>query len=227
MPTIDQIASDVRVNLNNPTTTEVSDATIYAAINAAINVLEMENPWFQVEETSFALTVGQPNITSSLPTDFISELPYGGITLEYSDQRIPLTKIDLGQYDEWDDKSNGTPRWYTVKDNTIHLLPYPDTADTLYVRYYKSYSDLSSSESNDFTNDGVFARVVKFITSADLWYDLKKDAKKYAVYMTRAGINPDTGAHLSGGLMSRLKRITNQKRGGNRITPSGVLPVAC
>ena len=226
MATIDAMTTEIRRYLGNQDATAITDAVIFAAINSAIDMLELENPWFAVAETNFVLDSEEPDITTNAgwPTDFLSELPEGGLSLDFSDTFEPLTKIGVREYNLRDDQSTGTPHWYTVKDDSIHVLPYPDTSVyTLYLTYYKTQSDLATGQSNDYTANGVFYRCVKYMATADLQYDERNDKEKYAIYMARAGFDPESGRFLPGGLASKLNRLTNQKRSGGRIVPNGVL----
>lgn len=214
MTTVDSIVTDVRRMVRNKDASALSDATILSTINGVIDMLEMEKFYFQVAETTLTLTVNQPDISinGSWPTNFSSELLKGGLSVLVSGTFRPLTKIGVREYDLRDNQNTGIPHSYTVKDDAIHLLPYPDSAYTLYLRYYKTYTDLTAGNSNDFTDRA--RRLVTFMTAAEIWLDEYQSRENFDKYVERAEEE-----------RKRQRRLTNSRRGNVSPTYFGVLPM--
>lgn len=190
--------------------TSIPDSTIIEAINEAIDDMEGQGFWFQRQQATTTLVIGQ-SLVPGLPSDFNFEDESAGLSVFYSNQYMPLQKVSQMEFDLRNDQSNGIPRYFVATAGSLYVYPYPDYAYPVYVRYSKGYNDLSAGGSNDFTSNA--KRAVRFLATADLFMDELKDMEKYAIFKSRYEDQ-----------IRILSRATRKKRAATKIDPWGVLP---
>ena len=85
----------------------------------------------------------------SIPTDFLEML---NIELTSTSPPKRLVYITSDRSDDYREKQNnqtGTPGYYTIEGNSIHLLPTPSTEATVQLNYYQDIPALSGLADSD------------------------------------------------------------------------------
>lgn len=125
------------------------------AVNDAIDFYKNYEFWFTQGLASVTLTASDPDLTSAsgFPTDYNYIHPSGGIAIVDSQNRYTLKRISIEEYNAINTQATGRPYAYSEFDEVINVYFYPQQAYVAEFRYVKKYTELSGSESNDFTNN--------------------------------------------------------------------------
>lgn len=181
MATLAQLRTRISRKMKDPDNTGISASAVDDEINRAIRYYSNYRFWFNEEEATITLTASTQAVPS-VPSTLVSELQVNGLLLIDNQVKINLEKLPPNQFFESDDDQTGRPYYYTYKDGSFLLLPTPDQAYTLKLRYLESYADLSSdSDTNDFTDnaeDLIMLHALKNIYAEDK--DDTNSALKYA-----------------------------------------------
>lgn len=181
--TLAQIRSEVQERLQDPNGTSISAASVDGVINDSINYYKNRHYWFNEASTNITLTASDP-VVPSIPSDFLVELPVGGLTLSYAAARYPLQKITSQLYDNMNYQGNGLPRFYVYRNSNFELYFYPDRDYTLVLRYLKDYTALSADgDNNDFTNNA--GLMIRYDALSRLYAEYKQDEKMEAYYTAK------------------------------------------
>jgi len=180
MATLSQLRNRIARKIKDPSFTGLSATAVDEEINRAVRYYQNFRFWFNEDEATITLTAGTQDVPS-VPADLVNELQVNGLLLIDDQVKIDLGKLPADKFFESDDDQKGRPEYYLYKDGSFLLLPTPDKAYTLKLRYVKSYEDLTADgDSNDFTTyaeDLIMVRALKNIYAED-----KDDAQYALVY---------------------------------------------
>jgi len=136
--TLGTIMSSATAALGNRTDVTASTASLYA------NQAQLE-VWSQLpfdEQEAIAIsstTVNENKIT--LPSDFLEPLTVSNLS---ATDPVLLDSINLDQREMYSTAS-GTPECYVLYANWLELVPTPDSAYSIQVRYRKQLSDMTET----------------------------------------------------------------------------------
>jgi hypothetical protein len=184
MATFGELQTRVSGRLLDPNHTAVPAPDVAASINTAIDYWKQRRFWFNESEYVSVLSVNNP-VVNDWPSDFLYEIREGGFTIDYSNMRWPLTKINSRQYDVMNTQGLGLPRYITARDGQHEVYLYPDQPYDLVIRYVKDYPDLVGiNDENDFT---VFAdQLIMYEALARMSAEFRQDDKMEAYYKLAA-----------------------------------------
>lgn len=178
MATLAQLRTRISRKIKDPDNTGLSASSVDEEINRAIRFYRNRRFWFNSEEASITL-VADTQAVPGVPSTLVSELQVNGLLLIDSQVKIDLQKLPNDEFFERDNDQTGRPYFYTYKDGSFLLLPTPDQAYTLKLRYLEEYADLvDDSDTNDFTDnaeDLIMLHALKNIYAED------KDDPQYAM----------------------------------------------
>lgn len=170
MATLQQIRENVSRKLQDPDNTSRSAATVDLEINRSVRYYQNYRYWFNEELITISLVAGQKTVPN-IPTDLLSELYVNGLMLIDSQVKINLLKLAPNDFAQRDQDQTGRPYYYTYKDDTYLLLPVPQIAYDLELRYLKAPTLLvNDSDTNIFTvnaEDLIMLHTLKNIYSED------------------------------------------------------------
>ena len=122
------------------------------------------------------------------PADFlVPSIKDGGFVIEYSNQRWPIRKISMEQYDTmFMNNGFGIPVFYAKMANEQYqCYPIPDRNYEVIRHYLKRYDPLvNENDTNDFTDHA--ARLVELWSTADLIMELRQDRDMESYFRSRA-----------------------------------------
>ena len=125
---------------STPQGTSVNTAFVGAMVNEGYHKVERAALWkFSEAEATLTTTVGSRSVTGQ-PTDLGIIL---GLFNDY--EEIPLEYLDKRQ-GFFDPDAEGIITNYTYWADTIEVWPTPTRADSLTLRYYKTWPDLSGTD---------------------------------------------------------------------------------
>ena len=181
MSTFSQLKTEIANKLGEGT---LSSTFIGDEINSVIRYYGRSRFWFNEDATSITLTANDP-VVPSLPSDFLYEIPDGGLVISYSSNRYVLTKKGNAEYDIENCQGIGLPYMYRNRDSQLELYYYPDQAYTLLLYYVKKYSDLSADgDTNGFTDNA--DQLIVYATLSRLYETYRKDSEKGLYYRSIA-----------------------------------------
>lgn len=181
MATFGQLKTSVLQRLQDPSGQSVSSTIVATVLNDSLAYFKRNRYWFNESVDTITLTVDDP-VIPSLPSDFLYELPVGGLVIDYSEMRYPLRKITSAQYDDMNVEGQGLPFVYTYRAQQFEVYYYPDQAYSLALRYIKDYSALANDgDTNDFT---VYAdRMLLYDALARICTEFMRDPTQTAYYI--------------------------------------------
>ena len=155
-------------------------------LNSVIRYFSRNRFWFNEESTSITLTIGDP-VIPNIPSDFLYEIPDGGLIIDYSDQRYRLEKVGNAEYASRNSGDTGIPEIYRNRDSQLEVYFYPDQAYTLLLFYVKGYTDLSADgDTNGFTDNA--ERLIVNQTLAELFEHYNRDMEKGGYFRSIANL---------------------------------------
>lgn len=164
----------------------ISLAAVTDVINQVLKYYKFQRFWFNEEMQPLTLTQGSsiipPNI---IPTDFLCEIPDGGLTIFYGNIYYPLEKRPSIVFDSENISGIGLPYIYTYRAGQYEVYFVPNINYTLNLRYLKDYVDLvNTTDTNDFLN---YADMMIYYSALSRIYgEFKQDSKMEAYYTSRA-----------------------------------------
>lgn len=142
--------SDLRSRIADDLNRSDLNTQIDKAINRAITHYRKRKFWFNETTGTFLTVAGQQSYTTSvIPSDILHIH-----RLEYSDGNTSYEVIRASiDYIRNLTSTSGAslPTWYAWYGGKIYFALIPSAVGTVTIYYDKSYSDLTSSDSNDFT----------------------------------------------------------------------------
>ncbi len=184
MVTLSALRTRIASKLSNDSLVSPTATQIDTAINGTIDYYENDYFWFQQGTSELSTVAGTPTLTG-LPSDFYYQRHPNSFVLEKDNRFFELIYITPQQYDRMaDTNSSSTPRFYTYRDDVFEIYPFPDAVYTVNLYYYKSYVDLTSNDSNDFTINAV--RLIEDKTLGDLFLDYRGDPESAKSYFSKA-----------------------------------------
>jgi hypothetical protein len=162
----------------------VSLANVTDAINQSLRYYKYRRFWFNDAEQDITLTQGNP-VVPNIPSNFLQELPEGGLTIAYSTVFYPLEKRTSEVFDNENVQGLGLPYCYVYRAQQFEVYFYPNIAYTLKLRYLKDYSDLAaSSDTNDFLT---YADMMIYYNALSRIYaEFREDSEMETYYTARA-----------------------------------------
>lgn len=196
----------VTSRLKDPSFTSVTRAEIIAVINKAIEFYTEETFFFNDFTETVTLTQNDPAlpalVTNPNPTLIFEK---GGIVINYAQNRWPLTKVAVNEYDVMNVEGRGIPYAWTYRAGGWLLYYYPDAAYEAIIRGLKSYNPLvNDSDTNDFLNEG--ENMILYDVLSRLYAEFRQDDKMEPYYSARAESEK-----------VRLKRKTHRLRRTGRL----------
>lgn len=151
MATLAQIRERVSRKTKDRDNTALSAPEVDFEINRAVEFYSNQRFWFNEDLADITLTAGN-QVIPSIPSDLSSELQVNAITLIDDQVKVNLIKLLPSEFVERDDDQTGRPYFYTYRDGQYLLLPTPNEAYPIKLRYLKTYADLvADGDTNDFT----------------------------------------------------------------------------
>jgi hypothetical protein len=133
-----KLMSTVTQSLGNRTDVSVSDASLW--INQAEEEVWNQLPFDESEAIAISsTTVNEDKIT--LPSDFQETLSVSNLSA--SNAPMLLDAINVDQRDRYS-TSSGEPEFYMLYDSWLELIPTPDSAYSIQLRYRKQRSDMTA-----------------------------------------------------------------------------------
>ena len=133
----------------------------------------------------------------------------GGMTLNYSNMRWPLTHVSSEDYDNMNVEGNGQPYVWTYRNGGYEVYWYPDQDYDVIVRGVKTYPRLNANaDTNDFTNKA--SDLILYEALARLYAEFRQDPKMENYYNARADNE-----------YKSLKRQNRRRVGTGRIAVQG------
>lgn len=180
MATLQQIRESVRRKLIDSESTAFSDSVLNEEINRSIKYYSRSRFYFNETLSTITLTAGA-QVVPSIPSDLQSELQVNGLMLIDNQVKIDLEKLLPDVFFENDYEQTGRPIYYTYRNDQFLLLPIPQEAYSLILRYLKTYSDLSAdSDTNDFTDNA--SDLIMLHTLKNMYNEDKQDLENGARY---------------------------------------------
>lgn len=164
----------------------ISLAAVTDVINQVLKYYKFQRFWFNEEMQPLVLTQGVGIIPSAnMPTDFLCEIPDGGLTIFFGNRYWKLDKRSSEVFDSENVSANGLPYIYTYRAGQYEVYYLPNNNYTLNLRYLKDYVDLSSgTDTNDFLN---YADMMIYYNALSRIYgEFKQDSKMETYYTSRA-----------------------------------------
>lgn len=154
MPTFGALKTTVSRKLLDPSHTAVSASDVGDAINDAINYWKYHRLWFNEAFEQVTLTVGEGDITSLIPSDFLYEFPENGFVIPYDQITYALVKKSPQIFDAISVTAGyGLPYIYTWRAGSYNIYFNPQLAYLLNIYYVRDYVPLvADGDDNDFTN---------------------------------------------------------------------------
>jgi hypothetical protein len=121
-----------------------------------------------------------------------------GFVIEYSNQRWPIRKISMEQYDTmFMNNGFGIPVFYAKMANEQYqCYPIPDRNYEVIRHYLKRYDPLvNDGDTNDFTDYA--ARLVELWSTADLIMELRQDRDMESYFRSRATLEQNNLLNLT------------------------------
>ena len=146
---------------------DVSDANLTLFLNQGIRRLStmFRWPWL---EASYDVDVVAATASYALPSDFRRLF-----VVKDADARITLTRLTLEEaLERWggDPPSGSQAHWYYVWNESIYLLPVPDTTESAaYTLYYQKAPTLLSAGSDTPQFLSEFHLILAYYASARVW----------------------------------------------------------
>lgn len=180
MSTLSQIRVRIARKLKDESYTDLSAATIDAEINRSIRHYKNKQFWFNDEIASITLTANTQAVPS-IPSDLLYPTQVNALLVIDGQSKFNLEKLLPDEFKERDEDQVGLPEYWTYVDGSYLLLPTPDSAYTIKLRYIKTYSDLSGdSAENDFTNN--LEDLIMLHTLKNIFAEDKQDQTYAAMY---------------------------------------------
>lgn len=188
MPTLSQMSSTISKKLVDDSNVAVTSAQIKTAINEAITYWKRRALWFNEFEETITLTAENPAFSLSTNTPLYI-FPKGGVAIDYSDQRYPLTKVSTSYYDRINAEFTGLPFLWTYRNDGFEVYYYPDQAYSVIVRGIKDYTAFATNGDDDAeTNDWLTEAelVIQYWALSRLHGEFRQDEKMESYYTARA-----------------------------------------
>jgi hypothetical protein len=197
MATLGSIKTKVAQRLLDPNFVAVSEQSVVNSINDTIEYFSDARFFFNEVMDSAFLTQQDPSFP--YPADFlVPSIKDGGFVIEYSNQRWPIRKISMEQYDTmFMNNGFGIPVFYAKMANEQYqCYPIPDRNYEVIRHYLKRYDPLvNDSDTNDFTDNA--ARLIELWTTADLIMELRQDRDMEAYFRSRANLEQQNLLNLT------------------------------
>lgn len=175
MATLGDIKTKVAQRLLDPNYVAISQQSVVDSINDAIEYWS-DNRFFFNEVMDSAFLVAQ-DPSFPYPADFlVPSIKDGGFVIYYSNQRFPIMKCSMEQYDTmFMGNGYGLPVWYAkMADDEYQCYPIPDRNYEVVRHYLKRYDPLvNDGDTNDFTEYA--PRLITLWAAADLSMELRQD----------------------------------------------------
>jgi hypothetical protein len=175
MATWDDLISRIADDLNRTDLT----TQIGVAVNRAITHYQSERTWFNETSDTFTTTSGQESYTSAdgLATDIVL-IDTVQITDSASNQfvLIPRTWDYIRSLQTKPATYTGLPGEWCWYQERLYLYPTPNATLTGTVWYIKSYADLATGESNDWTTE---REALDLIEARATWWIASRVLKDY------------------------------------------------
>lgn len=186
MATLGQITKKISERLLDPENVAVSVQSVVDSVNDSVNYWKFKRFWFNEVSDSDTMVKGDDNFP--YPADFlVPALQDSGFVIEYSNQRYPIAKLLLPQYEAmYLNNGYGIPRYYArMANDEYKAYPLPDRDYVVRRHYLKDYEPLiGEADENDFT---FYAdRLITCWALADLNGELRQDDAMEAYYRSRA-----------------------------------------
>ena len=185
MATFGEINTAVSKRLLDPDNVSITSSDVADSINSSIKYWKFRRFWFNEVNDSVTLTIEDG--TLPITGDFlVSTMKDDGFNIEYSEQRYPLRKLSIQEYDSrWLGNGFGLPKGYARIGTTYQVYPLPDRAYTVNRHYLKEYADLVNDEdTNEFTTYA--DRLITLCTLANMSAEFKQDTAMDTYYRAAA-----------------------------------------
>lgn len=151
MTTLTQLASNVATYVNRTDFTTQIELAINRAIQHYARTVRF---WFNETTGTFSTVANQLAYGSSdgVPTNIL-KVDDVTITINSSDTEILDPRTLDWVLDRNVSNIAGVPSDYAYFQNKFYLYPKPDAVYTITLYYLKSYTDLTSAQNNDFTDN--------------------------------------------------------------------------
>lgn len=151
MGTYIDFLAQVRRELQEPVAGVWADASILVWANEAIrDISRRANP--DTDEQYADSVVGQALYSLPSGVTKVSSVFYDDVPL------IRTTHTDWSNIDVWDD--NGTPKWYLMDDETLRLIPPPDSIKT--IRFFREHYPTDVDSSGNMPWSGVYDAAIRY-----------------------------------------------------------------
>lgn len=207
MATLGSIKTKVAQRLLDPNFVAVSQQSVVDSINDAVEYWSDTRFFFNEAMNSAFLTQQDPSFP--YPSDFlVPSIKDGGFVIYYSNQRFPIMKCSMEQYDTmFMGNGYGIPVWYAkMANNEYQCYPIPDRNYEVIRHYLKRYDALvNDNDTNDFTDHA--ARLLELWATADLIMELRQDRDMESYFRSRAMLE-----------QQNLLNLTNKQNAKGRLS---------
>ncbi len=184
MATLADLRTRIAERLKDPSFQTISAASVNLVINQTLHYYKYRRFWFNDSEVDITLNVGDP-LVPNIPADLLTELPTGGLVINYSTVFYKIEKRSGDIYDQENVSGVGLPYIYCYRDQNYYLYFYPNIAYTLKFRYIHDYADLvNDSDNNDFTNN--CDMMMMYNALSRIYGEYKQDPTMEKYYTSRA-----------------------------------------
>lgn len=212
MATLAEVRTRIAEVLQDTGFTSISSASVDAVINDSINFYKRDRFWFNEAAASLTCTTGS-RFLSGIPSDFLRELEYNGLTVFYGNIYYPLKKMSSEEYDGGNISALGLPLYYCYRNGAFELYMYPNVDYPITLRYLKDYDALSGDSA---TNDWLtYAdRMIRLDALSRIYIEYKQDEKMASFYANGASEE-----------RRMLLKQSNIKVGSGHLTSDSVLTI--
>lgn len=184
MSTLLDARTDIAARLQDPTFNGIPSSSIDSAINTAVIYYKNRHYWFNEAKATITLTLGN-GVVPNIPTDFLSELPNGGLSIAYSNIIYPIKKVSSEIFDNQSYNGQGIPFIYVYRAQQFEIYYLPSIAYSLILRYLKDYPLLvNTTDTNDFLAQAY--QMIIYNALSRLYAEYKQSPTMEAYYTQRA-----------------------------------------
>ncbi|MDE2233461.1 MAG: hypothetical protein KGJ90_05120 [Patescibacteria group bacterium] len=209
--TLSTLRNRIGARLQDASFQSVSVSNINDVINQSLRHYKYFRFWFNDNESDITLpqgTPGQPSVVPNIPSDFLQELPQGGLSILYANIYFPLEKRSSMVFDSENVGAIGLPYMYVYRAQQFEVYYLPNIAYTLKFRYIKDYADLvNDTDTNDFLT---FAdKLIYYDSLMRIFGEFKQDEKMESYYGQKAADEFETVTRRTSSLVATGTLVLN------------------
>lgn len=219
--TLATLTNRIGERLQDTSFQSISLASVIDVINQSLRYYKFRRFWFNDRAVPGGITLVQgQNLVPNIPSDFLVELPEGGLTIFYGNVYYPLEKRSSEIFDSENVSGIGLPYMYTFRaqnqanysagNQGFEVYYKPNIAYTLLFRYLGDYPDLvNSTDTNDFL---AYADMMIYYNALSrIFGEYKQDSKMEAYYTSRANDEEENVSRRTTGLAGTGQLIINSQ----------------